>query len=152
MKILVGLDDSTFSKQAIEYVSRVRWPAGSRILVISVLNGPVDPPDGNGVTRVQARENLVAKAGQRTREAGLSTETRVLEGEPGHALVATAQSERCDLIVVGSRGRSRLAQLLLGSTAHHVVTHAPCSVLVVKGNTKPQPTTAVPEDAAGAVS
>ena len=138
MKILVGLDDSVFSRHAIEYVSRVRWPAGSRILVVSVLASAGGAGADDGATRAQAREALIAKAGQRTREAGLPTETRVLEGEPGHSLVAAAQSERCDLIVVGSRGRSRLAQLLLGSTAHHVVTHAHCSVLVVKGDGRPQ--------------
>jgi len=136
VKILVGLDDSAYSRQAIEYVSRVRWPAGSRILVVSVMGSSIGGAEGSGTTRMQAREALVAKAGLRTREAGLSTETRVLEGEPGHTLCATAANERCDLIVVGSRGRSRLAQLLLGSTAHHVVSHAPCSVLVVKGGAK----------------
>ena len=134
MRILVGMDDSTFSKRAIEYVSRVRWPAGSTILVTSVLRPLFGASNGKGAHRVKTRENLVARAGQRTREAGLATETRVLEGEPGHALVAAAEAERCDLIVVGSRGRSGLAQLLLGSVAHHVVTHAPCSVLVVKSH------------------
>jgi nucleotide-binding universal stress UspA family protein len=37
-----------------------------------------------------------------------------------------------DLVVVGSHGRTGLAKLVLGSVASHVVTHAPCSVLVVK--------------------
>jgi universal stress protein A len=46
--------------------------------------------------------------------------------------VDEARREKADLIVVGSHGRSGMAKLLLGSVAAHVVSHAPCSVLVVR--------------------
>jgi nucleotide-binding universal stress UspA family protein len=132
VKILIGIDDSATSKRALDYVSRIRWPAGSTVLVATVLR-PVFGTSPDDPERVKFSTDLVERAGQRPREAGLATATRLLEGEPGDALVAAAKSERCDLIVVGSHGRSGLAKLLLGSVASHVVTHAPCSVLVVKG-------------------
>jgi nucleotide-binding universal stress UspA family protein len=56
----------------------------------------------------------------------------VLQGDPREMLIEEARSERADLVVVGSHGRTGLDRLLMGSVASHVVTHAPCSVLVVK--------------------
>jgi nucleotide-binding universal stress UspA family protein len=128
------MDDSTFSKRALEYVARIRWPAGSTVLVASVLRPAFGASADRQSDRHRFHENLVERAVQCPREAGLATETRLLEGEPGDALVTAAAAERCDLLVVGSRGRSGLAKLLLGSVANHVVAHAPCSVLVVKQN------------------
>ena len=64
--------------------------------------------------------------------AGFSTEARVVRGDPRDALVDTARTMGADLVVVGSHGRTGLAKLVLGSVASHVVTHSPCSVLVVK--------------------
>jgi len=57
-----------------------------------------------------------------------------LEGYPPDVIVEYAQEIGADLIVVGSRGRGDLASLVLGSTSHRVVNHAPCDVLVVRGH------------------
>jgi len=46
-------------------------------------------------------------------------------------LTTRVRSEQADLIVVGSHGRSGMKKFLLGSVASHVVTLAPCPVLVV---------------------
>jgi universal stress protein A len=56
----------------------------------------------------------------------------MVQGDPRDALVETARQDRVDLIIVGSHGRTGLSKLLLGSVASHVVSHAPCNVLVVK--------------------
>ena len=66
------------------------------------------------------------------RGAGFATEGRVADGEPRETLIEVAKRERADLIVVGSQGRTGISKLMLGSVSSHVVTHAPCSVLVVK--------------------
>ena len=89
MKILIGIDDSATSKRALDYVSRIRWPAGSTVLVATVLR-PVFGTSPDDPERVKFSTDLVERAGQRPREAGLATATRLLEGEPGDALVAAA--------------------------------------------------------------
>ena len=66
------------------------------------------------------------------RGSGFKTNSRVVTGDARFALIDAAKSEHADLLVVGSRGRTGLSKLLLGSVASHAVTHAPCSVLVVK--------------------
>lgn len=139
MKILIAVDDSPHSRSAVEFLAKSRWPAGSRIIVISVVPilPPMTPPDMpmnadyTEALRPQA-EAAVKHAEAVLRRVGLCAEGRVLVGEPGDALVHAAQDERADLLVLGSHGRTGFARLLLGSVSSHAVNHAPCSVLVVK--------------------
>jgi nucleotide-binding universal stress UspA family protein len=77
-------------------------------------------------------DDLVSKATSELRDSGFASEGRVEVGDPREVLVSIAQSERADLIVVGSHGRTGIAKLVLGSVSSHIVTQAPCSVLVVK--------------------
>jgi nucleotide-binding universal stress UspA family protein len=143
MKILIGLDDSPFSEAAVEFVAKMRWPAGSTVLAASVLRPfqggyaePYVPESFYSASLMKDQrdyhEGLVEKAALRLRAAGISTTTRVFEGDPREVLVAAAADDGFDLLVVGSHGRTGLAKLLLGSVASHVVEHARCSVLVVK--------------------
>ena len=62
----------------------------------------------------------------------MASEARVAAGDARDALTREALAQRVDLMVMGSHGRSGLAKLMLGSVSSHIVTHAPCSVLVVK--------------------
>ena len=143
MKILIGVDDSPHSRAALEFVKRMAWPAGSKLLVLSVARPAViahSLVDAGGLSyvrtfeeeQVQEHEELAARIERELRETGFSTEARVLTGDAREAIVETARQERVDLIVVGSHGRTGLDKLLMGSVASHVVTHAPCSVMVVK--------------------
>jgi nucleotide-binding universal stress UspA family protein len=63
-------------------------------------------------------------------------ETRVqhllAEGDPATAILRAARDNHCDLIVMGTHGRTGLRRLLMGSVAEQVVRKAPCLVLTVK--------------------
>jgi nucleotide-binding universal stress UspA family protein len=63
-------------------------------------------------------------------------ETRLLEGEPATGIVACAQQESVDIIVIGSHGRTGLSRVLMGSVAEQVVRKASCPVLTVKSRLK----------------
>lgn len=142
MKILIALDASNHSERALEFVTRMRWPAGSRVIVTSVWQPSVSAlATGMDASPVLAeivdaeRKQLhvmLADAERRLHEAGLPTEVRMVEGDPRERLVEAARNERADLVVMGSHGRAGLAKLMIGSVSSHLVTHAPCSVLVVK--------------------
>ena len=141
MKILIAMDESKHSEEALRFVTRMRWPAGSRVIVLSVVQpisatvSPYEPvPAEAGLMRQQHRrlEVVVAGAERVLRDAGFSTECRIAEGDAREAVIEAARAERADLVVVGSHGRTGLAKLWLGSVSSHVVTHAPCSVMVVK--------------------
>ena len=143
MKILIAVDDSPHSARAVRFVTRMRWPAGSRVLVANVMV-PALTPAAAGVEsgvpllievsepqRKHAAE-LVAKAEAELREAGIASEGRTPTGDAREALLRLIGDERVDLVVMGSHGRTGLSKLLLGSVSSHLVTHARCSVLVVK--------------------
>lgn len=142
MKILIGVDGSAHSKAALDFVKGMTWPKGTNVVVLSVSIPMIayTVVDAGGLTWMQSAEeemtaqaqDLAARVEQELRAAGLATEARVMKGDPRDALVDTARSMGADLVVVGSHGRSGLAKLVMGSVASHVVTHAPCSVLVVK--------------------
>ena len=142
MKILIGVDGSAHSRAALDYVKTMTWPKGTNVVVLTV-SIPIlayTVVDAGGLTWMQSAEEemstqaqtLAASVEQELRDAGFAVESRVVKGDPRDALIDAARGMHADLIVVGSHGRTGLAKLVLGSVATHVVTHAPCSVLVVK--------------------
>lgn len=67
------------------------------------------------------------------RQDGVAADSVALEGKPADTIIQAARDNDCDLIVLGSHGRTGLDRILLGSVSQQVVTHAKCPVLVVKG-------------------
>jgi len=141
MKILLGVDDSPCSMAAIEYVKKAGWPADAQVIVLSAA-APVFVGPGEAAApmvveqlnegQIEYHRIVAARAAKELQAAGLKAESRSPASDPRSAIVDAARSEKVDLIVVGSHGRSGFAKLLLGSVASHVVTHAHCNVLVVK--------------------
>jgi len=143
MKILIGVDDSKHSRAALEYVKKMTWPKGTQVLVVSavrdVMPAYTEVYAASPAYSDRAMEDLfkfhqeiASDAEKALQGAGLQTEAKVLQGDPRSVIVDLARAEAADLIVVGSHGRTGMAKLLLGSVATHVVSHAPCSVMVVK--------------------
>lgn len=66
------------------------------------------------------------------RVAEIETICKVLEGDSRRTIVDYAAQFDADLIVVGAKGHSRLHDILIGSVATQVMTHAPCSVHLVR--------------------
>ena len=109
---------------------------------------PMQTPDTwSGIVGVQtlelARKELIRQAtevvvgvAETLRAAGHDVETAVREGDPRSVIVDQAEEWSADLIVMGSHGYTGLKRLLLGSVAQHVVSHAPCSVEVVRSKAK----------------
>ena len=61
------------------------------------------------------------------------------EGRPGEEILKLARKSDCDLVVLGSHGRTGFQRLLMGSVAEEVIRKAPCPVLVVKAGMAPRP-------------
>lgn len=68
----------------------------------------------------------------RLQQGTVPFEERVMEGPAGGAIVQVATIDKCDLIVMGTRGRNDLQGFFLGSVAHRVLQTAPCPVVVVR--------------------
>jgi nucleotide-binding universal stress UspA family protein len=79
-------------------------------------------------THEQTARELVAEL----ESAGLSATVELRDGDAASAIIAAARGTGIGLIVMGTRGRTGVPRLVLGSVARNVVQHAPCSVLVVR--------------------
>jgi len=142
MKILLAVDGSSHSQEAVDDVARRPWPPGSTVRVLSVIQ-PSTPPATefvlagstlDDIRRQQTADadHLTARAAEAVKAAGVSAETTVREGDPRSVIVDEADEWGTDLIVVGSHGRTGVKRWLLGSVAGSIVSHAPCSVEVVR--------------------
>lgn len=165
MKILFATDGSAGSTVALDMLLSLQYRGIDRIDVVSV---PVHDyagasRDGFGVfvseiieVETAAARRAAAQAVARIVARGVASGIRVVEGPPAEAIIATAVSAKDDLIVVGSRGRGRIAGAILGSTARALARHSPVPVLVVRERREPPMRILVAsdgsEDAAAAVA
>lgn len=83
------------------------------------------------------RHNQLARAElqrrcQQVEALGIACQGLQVEDVPDHGIVTAAREAQCDIIVMGSHGRTSLSDALLGSTAENVVRQAPVPVLLVK--------------------
>ena len=143
MKLLVAIDKSEHSMAALAEVRRLAWPAGTSATLLSVVRtdvyafGEFYAPAAQEI-EILVREDkyraeaLLAEHAAAMKDTGLGVTTRVEHGDPRLVIVDMAKELGVDWVVVGSHGRRGFQKLVLGSVASHVVTHAPCSVLVVK--------------------
>lgn len=136
-KILLATDLSDASDVATDWGFDMACRLGASLLVVSV----IDPrelrlPGGRFRARVdQVRERREAAAQhlvQRGRRTGVPVTFLVWDGDPAESIVAAAQAEQADLLLVGSHGRGTIGRLLLGSVSDYVVRNAPCPVLVAR--------------------
>lgn len=144
MKILLAVDDSKYSQIATKAVAERCWPAGTVVRVLSVVENIIVPATEPWVAEAaivteraeqaeqQLAKQLTAKIASSLRTAGLQAEAEVRTGNASAVIVAVAEAWQADLIVVGSHGYTGIKKLLLGSVAQSVVSHAPCSVEVVR--------------------
>jgi nucleotide-binding universal stress UspA family protein len=92
---------------------------------------------GNGATPLfvenaqQLAEKATAPAAQALRARGFEVEILVARGDPAEIVIELAAERNVDVIVMGTRGHSKIRQFLLGSTAERVVEHAKCPVMTV---------------------
>ena len=94
--------------------------------------GPIDALPPNPNVSAESQETLLGKLPwPETPETGVRVEHRVAEGQPADEIVRLARKVSCDLIVMGTHGRTGLARLLHGSVAEEVLRTAPCPVLSV---------------------
>ena len=145
MKILLAIDDSQYSADAVAEVAARPWPAGTIVRVLSAVDVTPIATDPafiasldidtlrNEITR--RNKEVMSRAVCLLQEKGLSAEMVVRDGDPRSVIVDEAKDWSANLIVVGSHGYTGVKRWLLGSVAHSVVSHAPCSVEVVRKST-----------------
>ncbi len=136
-KILIAIDGSEYSTKVVDTaIDYVKMLSAEAVLVYCHKKFPSirgEPHRSKGIaTILQEAENLIAPHLKRLQEAGVQIEERLMEEPAGAMITNVAKIEKCDLIIMGSRGLSNLEGLIIGSVTHKVLNLAGCSVLVVK--------------------
>ena len=136
-KLLLPIDGSDFSLKAAEYALDFAKSMESKTIVMyshkpfpSFLGEPYFQEVHDKIMN-NARE-MMAPFIEMFRNAQVPAEERILDGAPGENICLVAKIEKCDLIIMGSRGFANLKGLFLGSVTHRVLHEAPCPVLVIR--------------------
>ncbi|TMH26476.1 MAG: universal stress protein [Betaproteobacteria bacterium] len=135
-KILVGYDGSVAGRKAFDTALELAAKDGAELYVLSIAR----PPEvGDDVETEAVIENsrqyhrrMLAELKAAVASKGVKVHYEVAVGHPAEQLIYDADRHGVDLIVVGDRGRSKFARLLLGSTSKQVAEHAGRPVLVVR--------------------
>jgi nucleotide-binding universal stress UspA family protein len=138
-RIVVGVDGSSSSEEALRWAAEQARLTGQELHAVSAWGLPIpyDEPitgelDWSGDAAATLEKSLATVLGAADAPRVVR---HVQEGHPARVLVDVCRDD--DLLVVGSRGHGRLAGLLLGSVSQHVMAHAPCPVVVVRGHRAP---------------
>jgi len=141
-KILVGVDGSPFAEKALKYAVSLAKICHARLIVVHVVLRQfyaVSPSEaGVLATTVYVKEvdteaaGIISQAQSCVKAEGIDCECRLIQGVPAEEIVKAADSEKVDLIVLGSRGLSEVRAFLLGSVSDRVSHHAKCPTLIVK--------------------
>jgi nucleotide-binding universal stress UspA family protein len=146
-RILLAHDGSAFAASAASVLCD--WPlfGSAEIDVVSVIPAQISwapsivpsaaaaSAEASGHTAQESlrrHQEVAATAVRELQRAGRVARPIVLEGHPAVAISEYAQRAGTDLVVVGTHGRTGLMRFMLGSTARTLVTHVPCSILVVR--------------------
>ena len=135
--ILLPVDGSEHARRAADYAVKMATLMNARTLLLNC-HRPFPVQLGEPYFQ-KAIDKIISQSGELLApfRALLEEQSRdysemILEGSPGEKICEVARIEKCELIIMGSRGRSDLTGLFLGSVAHRVLHMAPCPVLIIR--------------------
>jgi len=138
-RILVPTDGSAGVERAVEHAVGLAEKHGATVEALYVVNAatfgglPMET-SWEGISSVLREEGheAVERVEEIAEERGVDVETRIVEGMPSRTICEHADSEGCDLIVMGTHGRGGIDRLLMGSVTERVVRTAEPPVLTVR--------------------
>lgn len=139
MKILAAIDQSEYATLVLTKAMKLATQEGAELTALTVSNAPftnlyLGEISGEFLDKMrEGVQKTVSRAQEQAKAAGAKVNV-VVEESPSaaDAVVKYAEKNKIDLIVIGNKGAGAVERFLIGSVSSQVVTHAPCSVLVVK--------------------
>jgi nucleotide-binding universal stress UspA family protein len=142
-RILVPIDGSATAAAGLREAIEIAAAMKSKLFALHVVNDLPPLIESASIEnsadihdrRMKAGDDLVAEAARAAADRGVACETLVFDaksGTPAEAICREASARGCDLIVMGTHGRSGLKRLTMGSDAEGVLRHAPVPLLLVR--------------------
>ncbi|MCS7230363.1 MAG: universal stress protein [Candidatus Kryptonium sp.] len=143
-KILVPIDFSEHSLQALEYAKLFAEKFNSELILLNVIEPVVFIPDLTmGQINIPSIENeLMQKSEEKINQLVNDLKNKynvrgtVKLGKPYVEIIELSKEEKVDLIIIGSHGHTSVEHLLFGSTAEKVIKKSTCPVLVIRPQLK----------------
>ena len=135
--ILVAIDGSSYTKQALPAAAEIAKKFDSEIFVLHVSEHDRGRAAVYTLETPAAATAMVADAVKKLEDAGITAKGKLVDVAAGHvakAIVETAEATGIDLILMGSRGISDVQSVMLGSVTHKVMQTAVIPVLVVRNS------------------
>lgn len=137
--ILFPTDFSTASDAALVHAEALAHQSNATLLILHIEEPPLAYGGGElyyGLPEPSSERILQMLEDIRPSDPKLPFEHRLVMGDPATEIVAVAQAEQAELVVMGTHGRTGLSRFLMGSVAESVVRHAPCPVLIYRERTE----------------
>jgi nucleotide-binding universal stress UspA family protein len=148
LRLLIGVDNSSYSNAAVDAVCQREWPSGTEVRLLAVVDTVMatnpDPSQpqilkwievGDEENWDQVRQ-IFQPSADKLRSAGLDAAVMIRRGNPTNELLDEAESWNADCIFLGPKGTRGIDRLLLGSVSSAVSARANCSVEVVRTSTE----------------
>jgi nucleotide-binding universal stress UspA family protein len=141
-KVLVGIDGSNHSFRAAEYAMNISKKYMAKLIAVTVTYIPskssISQQEaievGAGLSEMDKARTWFESFTERARQNRIELKTELVNSQRpvDYVMLEYAEKEGIDLIVIGTRGRTRLSKLVLGSVASGIVSYSHSPVLVVK--------------------
>jgi nucleotide-binding universal stress UspA family protein len=141
-KVLVGIDGSDHSFKAAQYALEISKKYVAKLIAVTVTYMPAKSrmsqqeaiEVGAGLSEMDKAKTWFESFTQSARENKIDLKTELVNSQRpvDYVILEYAEKEGIDLIVIGTRGRSGLSKIVLGSVASRIVTYSHFPVLVVK--------------------
>ena len=141
-KVLVGIDGSDHSFRAAQYALEISRKYVAKLIAVTVTYMPAKSrmsqqeaiEVGAGLSEMDKAKTWFESFTQSARENKIDLKTELVNSQRpvDYVILEYAEKEGIDLIVIGTRGRSGLSKIVLGSVASRIVTYSHFPVLVVK--------------------
>ncbi|MEI7554571.1 universal stress protein [Candidatus Chlorohelix sp.] len=133
-KILVPLDGSPLSEDVIPFAATLASRLNAQLLLFRVLErGLLERDTHDSAFETETREYLELIKQRLVNDFGFDSElvkSKMVSGEPAEEITLLSHTEKCDLIVMASHGRSGLSRLIMDSVAAEVIRKAPVPVII----------------------
>jgi nucleotide-binding universal stress UspA family protein len=132
--ILHPTDFSAYSEHALELAAALARDYQARLIIMHAVEPMAIGFDGMVVPRSEEELDALHRKLEevRPKNRDIAVQHEFVKDDPVTAILRTIAGENCDLVVMGTHGRTGLGRLLMGSVAEQIVRKAACPVLTVK--------------------